>query len=220
MAGGVVLVASVGFTTDFIVRRLSRGGVRRVVAVGLRVEEDPRSWERVEKSFQVLDSFLRTMGIEGELVPVASGGSLLRELTELLLAELRGSACGGDCVVEVFLTGGPRILVVSLALATLLLPDEALRRVVISVYGEQFDAELVIRPWYVAVLRGLDAVERKILEALVRLGGSARPSELLVELGIARSTLYKKLARLRRLGLVHSQDGRIVVSRDVESILV
>lgn len=214
-----VLVAGMGFTVDFVLRRvadLGRGEVLRVILVGLRTE-DRVSWERVLEAHRILSGYLKALGIESELVeaPASEAGLLGRVRDALARA---ASLAGEDGLVEVYLTGGPRILCLALTLASLTLPPGPRRRVRLVAYGEGFEARLEVRADSLAALLQLDEEHRALLEALARLG-RARASRLLEELGWNRSTLYLRLSRLEALGLVARSGGEWMVHPAVEPLL-
>ena len=131
---GGVLVASLGFSPEFVLRRIARGGegLGRVVVVGLWT--DGASWGRVEDAFSSIRYFCGKLGVECVLERVVLGEGLVSQLLSILEREARGF--GG---VELFLTGGPRIVVVGFVIAGLLLDYSLQERVTLVVWGEGFE---------------------------------------------------------------------------------
>jgi CRISPR locus-related DNA-binding protein len=214
----VVLVASIGFKIDFIAKRvadLGRELVKYVIAVGLKTD-DEAAWRRVEAAFKLLSSYLSGLGIGSELRSIDSRGALVRKLRDVL-AYAYGLA-EGNSVVEVFLTGGPRLLGLAFTIAALTLDDEIRRSVRLVAYGEAFESSLVVPVGRLASLLRLDDTSLKVLLELAR-AGEVDAKTLLTLLGIPRSTLYKKLRELERAGLVERRDGRWSIHPDVVGIL-
>ncbi|GAB6148789.1 hypothetical protein [Stetteria hydrogenophila] len=213
---GRVLVASLGFTVDFVLRRvadLGRGGVSRLLGVALYTDEG--AWRRVEASFALLKRYLEGVGVGAELHRVTVGG-LVREARDALARAY--SLAGGDGVVEVFITGGPRILGAALAVAALTSSREVRDRLVLTAYGEGFEARLEVEVGRLARLLCLDEQSQAILRELAGLG-EARAEELRLRLGLKRSTLYKKLKDLQEAGLAESAGGRWRLHPSLEPLL-
>jgi len=199
-----VLVATIGFTADFVLRRISdegRTAYSRVVAVALD-SGDRVARQRVEATFNMLASLLRNLQIESELrfikpeKAVAQGKDVLNHALK---------HAGSNGTVEVYLTGGPRIAVAALTLAAILYEADlgAPGRIMIVSYGEAFESRLHVDAATVVklVLISGDAQARAILEELRR-SGTLTPQDLLKRTGMPRSTLYKKLNDLKNMGLI------------------
>ena len=211
-----VLLASMGFTIDFIARRIARGErVSRVVAVGLKLLEDPGSWDRVENAYRILEHYLKSSQIRGELRSIEYSpqwpterllGQSKRLLDEMLgLPEVQAA---GDCGLEVYLAGGPRILVTSMAVmafAASLDPYKG-RSICITSSGEGFEAWAEVRPRLLIELANMDEEDKRLLLLLRDTGGDIL--EVRRRTGWPRSTLYKRLEELRERGLVERGDKR------------
>jgi CRISPR-associated protein Csa3 len=210
---GYTLVASVGFTVDFILRRVAAGGEprpSRVVAAGLYT--DPSSWRRVEEAARLLGVYLSKLGVDLSLERLPANSRLVAEASSLLHRE----AARGP--VELYLTGGPRLLVVALYTAALTLPPRIMDRVRIVSYGEGFPARLEVRPSTLARLASIDEASRRILEAIR--AGARTASSILSRTGLPRSTLYKKLRELREAGLVEpGEKGVWMLPPHVEQLI-
>ncbi len=219
MAGGrVVLAASIGFTIDFVVRRvadLGRGSVSHVVAVGL-ASGDESSWRRVEEAYKLLSHYLTSLGIGSELYRVELGRNLVREARNAI-ARASGLA-GPDGQVEVYVTGGPRILVLALTVAALTSSDEVRRRTRIVAYGENFEGSLEIPVGLLTDILSLDKESARIVDTLSRMG-PMRAEDLRSSLNMVRSTLYKKLRDLHSKGIVDKDDSLWRLDRRVEQLI-
>ncbi len=203
---GVVLVATIGFTVDFVMRRvadLGRGSVSRVIALGIHVG-DEAAWRRVEQAFKLLSGYLSGLGIDSELARVRLGPGMVRSIRDALARA--SSLAGPDGTVEAYLTGGPRILVAATIIAAMTSTPEVRDRLRIVVYGEGFEGALNLQVGPIVEYLKLRGGEARIIEEIARLG-EATAAQLLGVLGVKRSTLYKKLAELEARGLLR-RDGR------------
>ncbi|MEN2999486.1 MAG: hypothetical protein ABDH61_02795, partial [Acidilobaceae archaeon] len=108
------LAATLGFDADFVLRKLAAERHDRVACVGLEVEQ--QAWSRVEKTFSLIGYYCNTLGMSCELTKVAKE-NIVGRLKEVL--EELANSCDS---LTLYLTGGPRIVVVSAFLASLLLP--------------------------------------------------------------------------------------------------
>jgi CRISPR-associated protein Csa3 len=209
---GTVLVATIGFTADFVMRRLydlGRERVSKVVAVSLDVG-DESSKRRIEQAYSVLSGFLAGIGLRSGLEWIRYGSGMISSGRDVILRAL-GEA-GEEGTVDLFLTGGPRILVTVMTLSALTLPQEEASRVFITSYGEAFDARLSLNVGtIIALINNVIGrrVESSILREIRSRAGKngVQPSELLEALGLPRSTLYKKLRELEEAGLIRRVEG-------------
>ena len=213
-----VLVASLGFTVDFAVRRvadLGRKKVRYFIGVGLHTG-DTAIWSRVEEAFKLLSHYLISLGIPSELRTVRLGRPMVREARDALARA--SSLAGPDGLIEVYVTGGPRILTTTLVIAALTSTPEVRDRCVITAYGEGFKANFQIHVGALAKLLSLEEESFRIVSTLARLGG-ARAEELRRILGMKRSTLYKRLKELSSMGLIRSDAGLWKVQEALEQLI-
>ena len=205
------IVAPIGFTMDFILRRvlaLGKDLVAGVVLVSLDVG-DESSKRRVESTVKSLEAILSSQGIVVEHRPLRPGHDLIARARDAI-ARARSISSTGD--VELYLTGGPRMLVVALLLASL--TGEPAR---VVVEGEAFDAILQVETGIVQRLLCLDETSKKILSALVR--GAATPKEVQAATGLPRSTVYKKLRDLEEAGLIRREGENLRPHPDIVIIL-
>ncbi|MCE4628244.1 MAG: hypothetical protein F7C34_03745 [Desulfurococcales archaeon] len=216
-APSIRMIASLGFGIDFIVRRLAdlRGErVSEIVAVGLYTDE--QSWSRVEQTYSILSAYLRSQGISSRLERVDLGrGGLVAQAREII-ARVIGESSGE--IVELYLTGGPRLLLAAFYTAALTLPRDWADAVRVSVYGEGFPASLVVEIGKLLVLAGLDEASKRILRYIK--DGYSEVHSLLTVTGMPRSTLYKRLKELEKLGLiVRAGRGELRVHPSLEELL-
>ncbi len=221
---GVILVATVGFTADFVMRRLydlGRERVTKVIAVSLDVG-DESSKRRVEQAYNVLSGFLAGIGLRSELEWIRYGSGMIFSGREILIRALRSSEA--EDKVDLFLTGGPRILIATMIISALTLPPDLASRVTLTSYGEAFDAKLILNvktiTSFISNVIGRKA-EMLILSEIRSKGGKkgVQSSELLGSLGIPRSTLYKKLKELEEAGLIEKGREGWILSEGVELLL-
>jgi len=213
----VILIATIGFTIDFIARRvadLGRSRVKHVIAVGLQADE--QAWIRVEQAFKLLSSYLAGIGVSSELRHVAADKHLVRRLRDTL-AYAAGLA-GAEDVVEAFITGGPRILGLALTIAALTSSSDVRRKVKITAYGENFEATLEVPVAKVASIISLEPTARQLFFEIAQIG-EADARTLMTLLGLPKSTLYKKLRELESVGLIRRSNGRWIVHSDVENLI-
>ena len=216
----VVVVASVGFTTDFVMRRLYtlRGHkVSRVVAVALDAG-DKRARNRVVQAYSVLSGFLRGIGVDSRLEWVSYGRGMIGEARSILARAVSESGRG---FVDLFLTGGLRILVVTLLLAALTLPESLASRVQVTSYGEAFDATLSVNAGHVRKILGLRSQELELLRRIAErsAAGPVRGTELMEVMDMPKSTIYKKLSELEDAGLITRKGEGWVIAEGLEYLM-
>jgi len=212
-----IMVATLGFTADFILRRvaaLRTRSLRKLITAGIYV--DKASWRRVEEAYSLVKVFASSVGVETELWRI-NLPHLVRELRDVIEAAAGQLAAGEQA--EVYLTGGPRIAVVSALLASLTVSEAAAEKLVVHVDGEGFDAELEIGVAQLRRLTTLDPYARRLLGALARHPRGATAAQLLMETGMQRSTLYKKLRELLNAGLIEKDDNQYRVNELIRLLL-
>jgi len=195
------LIATLGFDADFTLRRLMRGAPGRVVLLALKVDEG--SWARVDLAFKLIQAFCSYRRIDCILEPVSIDRPVM-EVYSILKRELEGVKKR----LELFLTGGPRIMVVSTLLAALLLPPEYSRKVKAVVEGEAFTASLEVDIGTLQKLLTLDHVERRILLTLLEHQQGLTAPRIAIISKTPRTSTYRKLHSLENLGLVERADGK------------
>jgi CRISPR-associated protein Csa3 len=209
------LIATLGFDADFTLRRLMRGAPGRVVLLALKVDEG--SWARVDSAFKLIQAFCSYRRIDCILEPVNIDRPVM-EVYSILKRELEGVKER----LELFLTGGPRIMVVSTLLAALLLPPEYSRKVKAVVEGEAFTASLEVDIGTLQKLLTLDHIERRILLTLLEHQQGLTAPRIAIISKTPRTSTYRKLHSLENLGLVEKADGKyklVEMLRDLMRIL-
>lgn len=195
----IVLMATLGFDADLVLRRITRrGGYGAIKCLSLRIDET--SFRRVENAFSTVKFVAEKINMYAELRAFELGRDLVRSIT----AEIEKEALRRS--VEVYLTGGPRLLVVATFIATLLVYPEFLENITIAVEGESFEGEFKARASWLKKLIGLAAEEIDIIRyAAAKI--SVKPSDLVRDLDIPKATSYKKLRKLAKNGFLEEKNG-------------
>jgi len=212
----LTMVATLGFGIDFIVRRLAdlrSTHVTEIIVVGLYT--DHSTWQRIEQSYNILSAYLKSQNITSRLERIEVDKHLVRQAREIINKAIQDHP---ETPLELYLTGGPRILLAAFYTAALTFPEEYVGKIRITVYGEGFPASLTVEIGKLLVLARLDEKTREILERIKE--GYNSVGSLLAAVGLPRSTLYKKLEELEKLGLiVRSGRGKYDVHPALEQIL-
>jgi CRISPR-associated protein Csa3 len=206
------LIATLGFDADFTLRRLMRGAPGRVVLLALKVDEG--SWARVDSAFKLIQAFCSYRRIDCILEPVNIDRPVM-EVYSILKRELEGVKER----LELFLTGGPRIMVVSTLLAALLLPPEYSRKVKAVVEGEAFTASLEVDIGTLQKLLTLDHIERRILLTLLEHQQGLTAPRIAVVTKTPKTSIYRKLHTLESQGLVKKVDGRYKLEDSLKDLM-
>ncbi len=202
------LVATFGFDIDFVVRRMGSERYDEIILLALTTGE---GFDRVKRSYHLLATLCGSMGVECELDPIDPRNPVRAIYSTLELVAKRNTQ------VDLFLTGGPRALVVSSLIAALMLPRQLIERINIMVEGEAFEYKLQIHADLLRSLIALDDRSRAILLTLSQ--GSMRLSELSSSTGIPKTSILRRLEDLIGLGLVCRQDGYFRLCEDISRIL-
>lgn len=208
--GYKILVASFGFDIDFVVRRLASKGFKKIVLLTLYTNEE--AFRRIEKAYHTLSIVCKSMNIECRIEKLEPD-KLMRSILSIIQAEVGDPKAER---VEVYLTGGPRMLVIATLISALLLPERLVNKVDIVVEGEGFDCEAEIDLAKLLALLKLDSTNRKIVFELQTRGPQGL-SELENLTGIPRSTLYRRLKELIEQGLIKRIDSEYI-AEDISSI--
>ena len=233
MAGDppVVAAATVGFTMDFTFRRLQRLGNRVVKLHAIALDTgDTQARKRVEATFQGIRAFLLRLNppIDSELHWV-SHRRPVAGAREAILSALRDA--GGDGIVDLNLTGGPRVLVVASLLAALTVPGGLAERINVYVEGESFESSLEFNAAsarrLAAILDDEDTPEYKIIMYITGRGEEgATAAAIEAATGLSKSTVYEKLARLVKSGILErksepprKQPQRFVFTRSARRVV-
>jgi CRISPR-associated protein Csa3 len=171
----------------------------------------------VDSAFKLIQAFCSYRSIDCILEPVNIDRPVM-EVYSILKRELEGVKER----LELFLTGGPRIMVVSTLLAALLLPPEYSRKVKAVVEGEAFTASLEVDIGTLQKLLTLDHIERRILLTLLEHQQGLTAPRIAIISKTPRTSTYRKLHSLENLGLVEKADGKyklVEMLRDLMRIL-
>ncbi len=180
-----VLIASFGFDIDFIVKRIASKKYSKVVLIALKTGS---GFKKVEKAYDTLNILCNSLNIACRLEPVTPE-ALFESVRSILLREVSGP---GE--VEVYLTGGPRMLVVALLLSLLTLPLEYVSKTKVVVEGEGFECSLLADLQLLIALLKLDERDRIIVSNLE--GSRNTLAEIARKTGIPKATLYRRLEEL------------------------
>lgn len=206
--GRLVLFATLGFDEKFAARCLMRSSslVSKIVVITAPpVDEYSRS--RLENAWEALAKIARDYAnIDVERFEVKDPGNFWRsvdELREKMYAELSASEGLILC-----LSGGLRALVVEALAAAVTLPmDAAVDKVYVEVELENFSGIARFNIAQVQRLMQLTEPEYRIFKILAT-RGPQRLGQLASTLGRPRSTVYRMLQKLEKLGLVKKEpDG-------------
>nr|MEB3860022.1 hypothetical protein [Desulfurococcales archaeon] len=167
-------------------------------------------------AFGLMKHYLESLRIGCELRRIELGPNTIREARDALSRAM--SLAGRDSIVEVYTTGGPRLLTMVLTVVSILDAQKHEGDLRIVAYGEGFEGGLEIDPKVAMKLLRLDEVSEKIVERLS--ASPLRINELQAFLRLPRSTLYKKLGDLRRAGIVvREKKGLWKLHSDVEKLI-
>ncbi len=192
---GRTLVATLGFDADLVLRRIRAGsGYAKIKCLSIRVDE--ASFRRVENAFSTVKFVADRLGIPAEL-----------RAFEAAVSE-----------VEVYLSGGPRLLVVATLLATLLVDSHFIGNISVVVEGEAFEGVIQAKADWLKELVKLSNEEISILSYAAG-KGAVKPSDLVRDLDIPKATAYKKLKKLAERKLLREKDGEYALSDQLFSIL-
>ncbi len=211
-----ILVATLGFSMDFILKRIYDREMPNVdEAVILALWTDEGSWGRIKDAYNLLQMTLDKTGVKSSLHKIPYSNRIIGDLRE----KLREIALRNpEASIELFLTGGPRILVVALLLAAISLSEDIVERITVTVYGENFPGTLNVRLHQILVLGRLDGKSEQILHAIAE--GVTDNARLMKEVGMPKSSFYLKLAELEELGLIRREGrGRVGLQEGVDNII-
>ncbi|MEM0470453.1 MAG: CRISPR-associated CARF protein Csa3 [Desulfurococcaceae archaeon] len=206
---GKTLVATFGFDIDFVLRRLASKDYGSVVLLALRTSEDAQ--RKVEKAYSTLKIVCESLRITCELRsldPEEIPRSILSLLKEVAEKSSR---------IELFLTGGPRMLIVTTLLSALLLPKYLAEKISIAIEGEGFECETTINLSKYQELARLDDRDMRILLEL-QARGPQRLGELEKYAEIPRSTLFRRLEELTEKRLVKKENDKYVAEEVIKTV--
>lgn len=211
------IVATIGFTSDFILRRvfdLGKEKVNEIIPVALETDKDSK--DRIEKTFSSIEAVIKALGIKLhplEFIKLDDGISKGREIL------IKASK---EHPIDLFLTGGPRILITIMILSALTLPRYIVERVNITSYGEAFEGKLSINAGKITSFISLDEIDKKILTSLKDLEGESEKGvsglKIVKHTRIPKSTVYKKLNDLREKGLIKSINREWKLEEDIKKL--
>lgn len=202
------LVATFGFDIDFVVRRITARRYSQVRLLSLKTREGE---ERVAKAFHALKAICISMRIDCTLEGLEASGIIRAVYTILKNASQKGP-------VDLYLTGGPRILVVSALVAALMLGEDESSRIQVAVEGEAFEHSWEPKLSLLKQLLSMDDRDRDIVLSLRTLG-RASLAELARQAGIPKSTVFKRLRRLMANGIVCGEGDVYLLCKEVYDLL-
>lgn len=202
------LVATFGFDIDFVVRRMGSERYDEIILLALRTGE---GFDRVEKSYHLLAHICGYIRVDCKLDPVGPLNLVRAIYSTLRLATMRND------LVDLFLTGGPRALVVSALIAAMMLPDHLGKKINVIVEGEAFEYKLQVGVEMLKKLISLDNRDRAIVMALSQ--RSMTLSELVSATEIPRTSVFNRLNDLVSEGIVCRRDGRFALCDEVTRVI-
>lgn len=206
-----VLVASFGFDIDFVIRRLATRSFKQVILLSLYTSEE--AFRKIEKAYHTLSAVCKSLNIDCKMEKLEPG-KLIRSVLSILQAITHDPEVDR---VEIYLTGGPRMLVISTLISALLLPSYLASKIEIVIEGEGFDCEARLDLLKYLKLIGLDERDKKILFEL-QARGPQKLSELEDSTGIPRSTLYRRLEGLVEKELTIKKEDKYI-AEDIVNII-
>ncbi|NAY89131.1 MAG: hypothetical protein GU347_00165 [Desulfurococcales archaeon] len=209
MSNNRILIASFGFDLDFVLRRIARKNYSSVVLLSLKTNDSGE--RRVDKAFSTLKSFCLSAGVDCELERLSSKG-LIRSVYSIMKEKMKNGK------IELFLTGGPRILVVSTIFASLMLNEIESEDVTIAVEGEGFEENWEANLKSLKALLDLDEKDREIL-MLIAVLGRARLSQLAQSSRIPKTTVFRKLNEMSNNGLVCKSEGYYQLCPELDRLI-
>ncbi len=203
-----VLVATFGFDIDFVMKRLAESRYDKVILLALKTDY---GFDRVEKSYHLLAVACKAMNIECILEPID-----LKNLIKVIYSMLEHVAETSK-FIDLLLTGGPRVLVISSLIAALMLPNELIKKINIIVEGETFDCKLLTPVHLLRNLITLDDKDRRIVFALSQ--GKMRLSEISEKTEIPKTTMHRRIHNLVKDKIVCEEGEYFILCDETLKIL-
>ncbi|MCC6035267.1 MAG: helix-turn-helix domain-containing protein [Desulfurococcaceae archaeon] len=201
------LIASFGFDIDFVLRRLASGKYSRVVLVSLKTRD---GFERVKKAYSTLSLVCTSLKVDCTLEPVTPN-MIPRSVQSLLLNEAEKSD-----ELEVYLTGGPRILVTALLLSVLMLSKDHAQKTQVFIEGEGFDCTMKINVNNLIERLSLDERDKIIINTLE--GEKLTLGEIARKTGMPKSTVHRRLEDLIEKGLIARTEIEVYTANPLAEI--
>jgi CRISPR-associated protein Csa3 len=202
------LVATFGFDIDFVLRRISGRKYDKIILLSLKT---PEGEKRVEKAYTTLKTVCISMGVDCALEWLTEN-RFVRTIYSILSRE------AGEASVELYLTGGPRILVVSALTAALMLSSSHAEKINMVVEGEAFE-----KTWEAPLktLKKLVALDEKSREVIMHTAVLRRASlaELSRMLGLPKPTVLRRLRELMDKGVVCKMGDEYLLCPQVDQLL-
>jgi CRISPR-associated protein Csa3 len=167
---------------------------------------DEASFRRVENAFSTVKFVAERLNIPAELRAFELGRGLVRGIT----AEIEKEAARD--LVELYLSGGPRLLIMATLIATLLVDPIFLENITIIVEGEGFEGVIKSRADWLKKLIGLSGEEIDIIKYTAG-KDVVKPLNLVKDLKIPKATAYKKLRELSSEGFLEEKNGEYVLKQ-------
>jgi CRISPR-associated protein Csa3 len=201
------IIASFGFDVDFVLRRLASSRYDRVVLLSLKT---PDGFERVKKAYSTLSIICNSLKIECILEPI-SPSLLLKSVYSILLHETRSND-----EVELYLTGGPRMLIAALLISATMLPVTEARKTRVIVEGEGFECTLTVELSILLEILRLDERDKSIVKTLE--SEEQTLAEVSRKTGLPKATLYRRLGELIAKGVVLKTNTEAYKARQLAEI--
>ncbi|HLI45802.1 MAG TPA: CRISPR-associated CARF protein Csa3 [Geobacterales bacterium] len=195
----MILFTTLGFEEKYLLREVFRRGVKDRLGIFVLVPEEMH--ERTEKAYQTVKDMLSKLEpnifIDRIKVPLQDPYKAIYEIRSSIKAYAKDKE-----EVVVNLSGGQRLLIfcVTAALSSL-----GIRNIKVSIESEdgKYYFEL---PSDVLIYYDLDELDNRILEAIR--DGHVKIKDLLTYLNISRVTLWRKVKRMKKLGLIEELEGK------------
>jgi len=195
----MILLTTLGFEEKYLLREVFRRGVKDKLLIYVLVPEEIH--EKTEKAYTMIKEMLskleQNISIERIKVPIQNPYQAIFELRNHLKTFVNTK----EEIVCNF-SGGQRLLIFC-ALAAL--SSLGARNIKIAIESE--DGKYYFEmPSDIVIYFELDELEMKILEAIRN--GHVKIRDLLDTLKVSRVTLWRKVKRLKKLGLIEELEGK------------
>jgi len=195
----MILFTTLGFEEKYLLREVFRRGVRDRLGIFVLIPEELH--ERTEKAYQTAKEMLSKLEpnifIDRVKVPIQNPYQAIYEIRSIIKSYAKDKE---EIVVNV--SGGQRLVIFCVLAA---ISSLGIRNIKVSIESEdgRYYFEL---PSDILIYYALDELDTKILEAIKN--GYVKIKDLLTYLNISRVTLWRKVKRLKKLGLIEELEGK------------
>lgn len=194
----MILFTTLGFEEKYLLREIFRRGIKDKTLVYVLVPQEAH--EKTEKAFALIKETLAKLDVRVELekipVPIQNPFVAVSKLRRIF-RQVK------DPEVYFNLSGGQRLLIFCVIAAISSLSMKAK----ISIESE--DGTLYVEvPSEILMDFGLDEIELKVLEMLE--GKAVKLREIIAQSGVSRVTLWRKMKRLKKLGLIEEGERKMI----------